>query len=193
MRLALVVSCMVATVASAAPNKHEHGTLVILIDRSGSMQGNRLDAAKAAMNAAASALDPTDDIEIVAFDSDAMVFVRLEPAAKVDKRNIDRLQAGGGTDYLPALELAHQSLAKLKGKKHVVLLSDGEAPADGLVERIHQMRESGITLSAIGIGDADRELLKTLADAGDGRVYMADDLSVLTKLFVQEALTALPR
>jgi len=122
-----------------------------------------------------------------------MVFVGLEPAAKVDKRSIDRLQAGGGTDYVPALELAQQTLAKLKGKKHVVLLSDGEAPSDGLVERIHQMRESGITLSTIGIGDADRKLLTTMADAGNGRVYMADDLSLLTKLFVQDVATALPR
>ena len=73
----------------------------------------------------------------------------------------------------------------------MVFLSDGEAPTDGLVELLHDMHDAGITLSAVGVAGADRNLLNLMADAGDGRVYYVEDLKVLPKLFATEVATFL--
>jgi Mg-chelatase subunit ChlD len=198
MRRAIACSWFIAmtAVAIAAPAKkpHEHGTFVVLLDRSGSMQGPRWEFAKEATKAAIAALDPSDDVAVITFDSEAMIVVKVQPAGKFAPQTLAKLQAGGGTNYLPALELAHKTLAKLKGKKHVVLLTDGQAPSDGIAERLEKMHDDAITLTTIGIGDgADRNLLMQMADAGNGRLWMVDDPSSLPKIFVKEVETALPR
>jgi Ca-activated chloride channel family protein len=190
----LLLVALVSTAVAAPKKKHEHGTLVILIDRSGSMQGARLDAAKDATKAAVGALDPSDDVAVIAFDSLAFKLAPLGAASKLDPRDIDRITAGGGTNIRPALALAYHVLGGVKGKKHVVLLSDGEAPTDGLVELLEKMsHDEDITVSTIGIGDADRSLLQMIQEAGGGRLYMVDDLGALPKVFMKEVAIALPR
>jgi uncharacterized membrane protein/uncharacterized protein YegL len=163
--------------------------LCLVIDRSGSMQGSKLEAAKESARVTAEVLSPNDMIAVVAFDSEAQIFVRPQRAANRTRisAEISRLQSGGGTNILPGLREAFEILQGINAKvKHVIVLSDGEAPYDGIVDTVQDMRASRITVSAVGVSGADRNLLSIIADNGDGRLYMVEDIGALPKIFMKE-------
>jgi Mg-chelatase subunit ChlD len=167
--------------------------IVLVVDRSGSMSGPKLAAAKESARATAEVLAASDQISVVAFDNQPKTIVRLQRASNRLRISTDigRLTAGGGTNIRPALQEAHQILQGTNAKvKHVIVLSDGQAPYDGIAELCQEMRSSRITVSAVGIGDADRNLLNIIADNGDGRLYMTDDLAALPRIFMKETTEA---
>jgi uncharacterized membrane protein len=163
--------------------------IVLVIDRSGSMSGPKIEMAKESARATAEVLEPDDLISVVAFDNQPYTVVRLQRASNRLRISTDiaRLQPGGGTNILPALQEAYQVLAPVNAKvKHVILLSDGQAGYEGIAEVCREMRANRITVSAVGIGDADRNLLQLVAENGEGRFYLAEDASELPKIFVKE-------
>ncbi len=167
--------------------------LVLVIDRSGSMQGPKLEAAKESARVTAEVLSPNDIIAVFAFDSDSSMYVRPQRASNRMRisAEISRLQSGGGTNIYPGLHDAYEALQGINAKvKHVILLSDGEAPSDGLSELVSDMRSARITVSAVGVDGADRNLLSMITDAGDGRLYMVDDIGALPKIFMKETMEA---
>jgi Ca-activated chloride channel family protein len=167
--------------------------LVLVVDRSGSMQGPKLEAAKESARVTVEVLSPRDLVSVVVFDNDPMTLVRLQKAANRSRisSDISRLQSGGGTNIFPALREAYEILQGANAKvKHVILLSDGEAPYDGIADLVSEMRDSRITVSAVGIGTADRNLLNMIADGGGGRLYMTDDLGALPRIFMKETTEA---
>src|SRR5262245_59403727 len=118
--------------------------LVLVIDRSGSMQGPKLEAAKESARVTAEVLSPND---MIAVDSEAQVYVRPTRASNRMRisNDIARLQSDGGTNIFPGLKEAFEILQGLNAKvKHVILLSDGEAPTDGIAELVGDMRASRI-------------------------------------------------
>ncbi|HEY5948102.1 MAG TPA: VWA domain-containing protein [Kofleriaceae bacterium] len=167
--------------------------LVLVIDRSGSMQGPKLEAAKESARVTAEVLSPNDIIAVVAFDSEAAVYVRPTRASSKMRisNDISRLQSGGGTNIFPGLKEAFEILQSTNAKvKHVILLSDGEAPTDGIAELVGDMRASRITVSAVGVQGADRNMLAMIADNGEGRLYMVEDIGSLPKIFMKETQEA---
>jgi Mg-chelatase subunit ChlD len=167
--------------------------LVLVIDRSGSMQGQKLEAAKDSARASAEVLSPNDYIAVVAFDSEATVLVRPTRASNKTRisADISRLQAGGGTNIYPGLKEAFDILQQINAKvKHVILMTDGEAPLDGLAELVQDMRASRITVSCVGVQGADRNMLNMIAENGEGRVWMVDDIGSMPKIFMQETQEA---
>jgi Mg-chelatase subunit ChlD len=167
--------------------------LVLVIDRSGSMQGPKLEAAKESARVTTEVLSPNDYISVVAFDSEAMVLVRPQRAANRMRisAEISRLTSGGGTNIYPGLKEAYDILQGINAKvKHVIVMTDGEAPHDGIVELIGDMRSSRITVSSVGVQGADRNLLAMIADAGEGRLYMVEDIGALPKIFMKETQEA---
>ena len=186
---------VVASTAIGAPKKHEQAAVVLLLDRSGSMQGPKLDAAKAAALAAVDALDPVDQIAIISFDSDASVLVPLQRASnkKQIAKAIAKLESGGGTWIMPALKEADAALKDLRlSHKHVILVTDGESPND-VKDVLEEMSEHHITISAIGVQSADRNLLTVISEAGNGRLYMVDDVQALPKVFARDIEDSLGR
>jgi Ca-activated chloride channel homolog len=163
--------------------------IVLVIDRSGSMQGPKLEAAKESARVTAEVLSPNDYIAVVAFDSEAQVFVRPQRAANKMRisSEISRLNSGGGTNIFPGLKEAYEILQGINAKvKHVILMTDGEAPSDGIAELVQDMRSARITVSCVGVQGADRNLLSMIADAGEGRLYMVEDIGALPKIFMKE-------
>ena len=72
----------------------------------------------------------------------------------------------------------------------MICLSDGHTePADhaGLTQ---QMVDSGITVSTVALGDADRNLLATIAEIGRGRYYETNDPANVPQIFTKETMQA---
>ena len=165
--------------------------LVLVIDKSGSMSSeDRLDLVKEAARATASTLDPTDEIGVIAFDSRPITLVRLQPAANRIRiaGDIRRLTAGGGTNALPALRESYLQLAGSKALvKHVILLSDGQSPENGVSALITDMRDADITVSAVGVGaGAGKDFLARVAERGRGRYYFSQDGTDVPRIFSRE-------
>ncbi|MBI5609076.1 MAG: VWA domain-containing protein [Deltaproteobacteria bacterium] len=164
--------------------------LMLAVDRSGSMAGPKIELAKAAALATAKALAPDDLIGVVAFDSESRLAVRLQRAGNSYRieSDIGKLTASGGTHIYPALDMAYQQLSSAQAKiKHVLLMTDGQAPRAGIDALVRQMRRGNITVSAVGVGgDVDRNLLESIADRGGGRAYFTDRPENLPRIFVRE-------
>jgi len=163
--------------------------LVLVLDRSGSMQGPKLEAAKESARVTAEALSPNDYIAVVAFDSESQVYVRPQRAANRMRisADISRLQSGGGTNIYPGLKDAFEILQGINAKvKHVILMTDGEAPSDGITDLVQDMRAARITVSCVGVQGADRGLLQTITENGDGHLYMVEDIGELPRIFMKD-------
>jgi Ca-activated chloride channel family protein len=164
--------------------------MVLVIDRSGSMSGLPMEMAKQAAKATADTLSSDDLLEVIAFDSSPTRVVRMT-AAKHRARiqtDIARIQAGGGTEIFSALDAAYQSLTVTRARrKHVILLTDGQAPEGGIRDLVQAMAAEGITLTSVGLGAGiDEKLLRMIADLGGGRLYKVADPQQLPRVFTRE-------
>ena len=167
--------------------------LALVIDRSGSMNGQKLELAKEAAKATAELLSGDDYISVVGFDTRPERIVRMQSAGNRLRilRDIGRLRAWGGTAIFPALDMAYQDLAVTRARvKHVILLTDGQAPERGITELVQVMRAEGITVSTVGLGsDVNRELLQSIASLGGGRSYLTNDPHNVPRIFMRETTT----
>ena len=168
--------------------------LVLVIDKSGSMTGAKIQLAKRAAIATADAINPRDQIGVVGFDGQSRVILELTPASDRAsiKGHIAGMDAGGGTFLYPALEDAHnQLMASNARRKHVIVLSDGQTQGFGYEELVQVLAVDGISVSTVGIGDgADMRLMEAIALAGGGRAYFTDDFYSIPQIFTREALRA---
>ncbi len=164
--------------------------MVLVIDRSGSMTGLPIEMAKAACKATVSTLQGDDLIEVVAFDSTPVRYVKMGPARYRSRieNDILRIQAGGGTEIFPALDMAYQDISVVQArKKHVILLTDGRAPSQGIKDLVQAMIAENITVTTVGLGDGvDADLLRMIADTGGGRYHAVPDPNSLPKIFTRE-------
>jgi uncharacterized membrane protein len=168
--------------------------MVLVIDKSGSMGGVKMEMAKDAAKAAVELLGPKDKVGVIAFEGDFWWICEVQPASNrgqiMDK--ISAIEAGGGTVMGPPMEAAYEALVGTPAKlKHVVVLTDGVSePAD--FEGIAQnMAQSKITCSTVAVGDdCDFKLLAEIARIGNGRYYQAEDPSNVPQIFAKETVTA---
>ncbi|HEY3357624.1 MAG TPA: VWA domain-containing protein [Polyangia bacterium] len=164
--------------------------LALVIDRSGSMTGPKIELAKEAARATAEMLGRADLIGVVAFDAQAQVIVRLQRAVNRARilGDIQRIVAGGGTAFIPPLREAFDMLRGAHAKvKHVILLSDGQARYEGIGEMCDEMLRGGITISTVGVGQgADKTLLRMMASRGGGRFYFTEEAENIPRLFTKE-------
>lgn len=164
--------------------------MALVIDRSGSMSGLPLEMAKAAARATADTLAGDDLLEVIAFDSQPTRIVRMTPAkhrARI-QNDIARIAPGGGTEIFSALDAAYQSLTAARAKrKHVIVLTDGQAPSGGIHDLGQTMAGEGITISTVGLGSGvDEALLRGLSDVAGGRFYRVMDAQSLPRIFTRE-------
>lgn len=164
--------------------------MALVIDRSGSMTGLPMEMAKKAAKATLDVLASDDVLEVIAFDSQPHRYVKFQPARNRSRiRNqISRIQPGGGTDIFPALDAAYNDLTVTEArKKHVILLTDGKAPTNGIRDLATAMLAEGITVTTVGLGgDVDENLLKMIADVGGGRFHAAPEPNSLPRIFTKE-------
>jgi Ca-activated chloride channel family protein len=164
--------------------------MALIIDRSGSMTGLPMEMAKAACVATLTALQPDDMLEVIAFDSSPTRYVKLQPARYRSRiqTDVERIQPGGGTEIFPALDMGYQDLSVVRARrKHVILLTDGQAGQQGIRELVQAMVASSITVTTVGLGEGvNQELLRSIADTGGGRFHNVPDPNSLPKIFTRE-------
>jgi Ca-activated chloride channel family protein len=181
---------LVEVEAPPATNKpgRDPVNLAFVLDRSGSMSGQKLELAKRAVETAVDRLLPTDRFSIVCYDDRIDVVVDGTTASQEAKTNaIDRLRsidARGSTDLgggwlRGAEQVALGQLAQ--GVNRVLLLTDGLAnvgitdPAE-LATHAAELRARGVTTTTFGVGeDFDEALLQSMADAGGGHFYFIEN------------------
>ncbi|MES1173747.1 MAG: VWA domain-containing protein [Myxococcales bacterium] len=164
--------------------------MVLAIDRSGSMTGLPMEMAKAACKATLSTLQGDDLLEVIAFDSTPVRYVKMQPSryrARI-QNDIQRIQPGGGTEIFSSLDMAYQDLSVVQArKKHVILLTDGQAPTQGIKDLVQAMLSESITVTTVGLGEgANQDLLRMIADTGGGRFHSVPDPNSLPKIFTRE-------
>ena len=168
--------------------------LIIVLDKSYSMVGPKLELSKEAAKAALDLLDPTHSFGLITFDDTPYVTVPLQLAIEKPRMNdfISRIIAGSQTNIYPALETAFQALADSEAEvRHIILLSDGKTYADDYEELVSLMSDSDITVSSVAVGqEADRELLANIAAWGKGRAYFIQDAERVPRIFIQETQIA---
>ncbi|HEX2987827.1 MAG TPA: VWA domain-containing protein, partial [Chloroflexota bacterium] len=189
-------------VSSEPPASKQRGNmaLILLIDKSGSMDDSSNGVTKIAMarEAAIQAtkeLKPDDQIAVIAFDTDPQWIV---PPQKVGNNlnsiedRISSLDSSGGTDIYTALQTAFTTMQGLQATtKHITLLTDGQSWKGPYQQLMQQMQQARVTLSTIGVGgDADKDWLSELATLGQGRFYFTERFTDIPKIVFREVNAA---
>ena len=167
--------------------------MVLVIDRSGSMDGDPLEMAKSAARSAVELLGHRDQVAVLAFDDQTYVISEMQSASNKGRISdeIARLESGGGTNMYPAMEMSFEILNSTSAKlKHVIMLTDGVSNAGDFEGMAQQMLSAKMTVSTVALGGAATELLETIARIGKGRYYLAEDASQVPQIFAKETVTA---
>lgn len=167
------------------------GALMLVIDKSSSMAGEKMNMCRAAAVEAVKVLSRRDYLGVTAFDSAAQPVVRM---AKVHNREsvllrIERLAASGGTNLAPAMSDGMQALRSVEAAaKHMIILTDGQTADGNYTQMATAMARSGITVTTEGLGpDADVRLLGDIARRGGGKFYRAVSPRAIPRIFMREA------
>lgn len=170
--------------ALAGDTARAPATVQVVLDRSGSMGGERLGAAKQALVRLVDRLDPADRFGVVAFDDEVRIVVPAGDLLDKDvaRRAIADVHGGGLTNLSGGLLRGLQEARRVAGDggATLLLLSDGHANAgetdpDRLAAVATGARDRGITTSTVGIGmDYDELLLAQLARGGQGNHVFAE-------------------
>lgn len=165
--------------------------VVIVLDRSGSMNGWLMVAARRAAARIIDSLTPDDRFGIIAFDDRNDHFDRRNGLCHANNfykmraaEFLSKVDARGGTQMQPALRegLSYFNQAANRDP-HVILLTDGDVGNDSSLIRSAQ---TGIRISTIGIGYAAREgLLNRIAETSGGICSLIPNESDLEQELVE--------
>lgn len=175
--------------------------LAFALDRSGSMNGaNKIELVKQAVKAAVSQLRDTDRAALVVFDDFIETPHYLTPLDRDHRRHLDAATASifarGSTDLAGGWMESARQLQKEPGAsnriRRTLLLTDGLAnqgitnPTQ-LAKMATELREGGVTTSAIGVGHGfDEILLSNMSEAGGGNFQYIADAAELEAFFSEE-------
>ena len=171
--------------------------IAIVLDKSGSMQGEKLYHAKEAAIMALSRLNTNDIVSIVSYDSRVSVVV---PATKVSNttqisRAIHRIQANGNTALFAGVSKGANELRKfldLNKVNRVILLSDGLANVgpstpNELGKLGLSLAKEGMSVTTIGLGlGYNEDLMTQLAGFSDGNHAFVENAEDLASVFQYE-------
>jgi len=171
--------------------------VVLVLDNSGSMRRSVMgssrsqqDIANEGAALAVLSLDSRDLVGVVVFNHESWELVSLGPNvdAQETARKVRGIRPGGGTNIPPALRLALNRLRGVNADlKHVILLTDGISENQHQIPGIaQQMRDEGIRLTTIGVGDdIDSRSLYEAAEIGGGRYFPVLDPATLPRVFLR--------
>jgi Ca-activated chloride channel homolog len=198
-RIAVAVSMSAAQAPLAAAEPEQAVDLAIVLDRSGSMQGEKLAAARRAVQQLIGRLGPADRLALVVYSDEVRVIV---PLTRVDENRrawmsaaIEQVTADGNTNLGGGLQQGIDLLSGSQGDgrlRKVILISDGLAN-QGVTDPAALGRMAAVAtgqqlaVSTVGVGlDFNELLMTTIADRGTGRYYFLQDPKVFAQVFEKE-------
>jgi len=174
-----------------------HTNVYLVVDVSGSMEGDKLSNAQDALRVFMQEVKGDQErVGLIAFSTRATEVVPLAELAQNRQplnATIDRLEAGGDTALLDAVDLAYARLQALQDAERinaVVVMTDGRENNSRirigtLIKRLMNGNETGVPVVVFTIGygdDADERTLRALAEAGGGQYYEGD-LETIRRLY----------
>ena len=174
--------------------------LALVLDRSGSMQGAKIEKARQAACVAVDQLADEDFLSLVIFDNETDVLLPPERVGGSRHREelksaIDRIRPGGGTALHAGVTVGARQIRKNLDKERVnrvILLSDGIANVgpsrtSDLTRLGRELRGEGIAVTTIGLGDDyNEDLMTALAEASSANYYYVKDAEKLPGIFAEE-------
>ncbi len=196
-------SHLVVTISASDSTRGERAPidLAFALDRSGSMGGERkLELVKQAVLAAVQQLNPTDRVSLVTYDDEVQVLHRLTPVDTAHRARLERvtrrIEVGGMTNlsggWLEACRQLSADDSDTTRVRRALLLTDGLANV-GITEprelnmHARELRDRGISTSAIGVGEGfDEILLSSMVESGGGNFQYIAHAAELEAFFSDE-------
>ena len=172
--------------------------LSLVVDRSGSMSGDKLKYAKQAMDFVIDQLGSEDYLSMVQYNSDVQVLQTSEMVQ--DKRalhqKVDKIRDGGSTNLCGGMQEGYVQVRSTKKQGYinrVLLLSDGNVTA-GIsdpkqITKIaeNQFKENGVAISTFGVGsDYNENLMTDISEAGGANYYFIGTPDQIPTIFAKE-------
>jgi Ca-activated chloride channel family protein len=193
----VVVKIDLSAIADRQKHRRTPLNLAVVLDKSGSMTGAKLEKAKQAALQLVDRLTSKDVFSLVVYSDEARVLV---PAQKVEdrealKEKIAGIEAGGSTALYAGVKTGARQIQEYFSSKRinrVILLSDGLAnvgpsSTSDLRRLGHELAESGVSVTTIGVGDDyNEDLMAGLAEASDANYYYVQDTERLPEIFAKE-------
>jgi Ca-activated chloride channel homolog len=184
-------------VSLSSTKEREPVNVAIVIDKSGSMSGRKLQQAKRAAIMALGLLERHDTISIITYSSRVDVLVpstHLDNRAMIERR-IEEIFAGGSTALHAGVKEGGEQLLRYLDREHVnrlILLSDGlanvgpKSPSE-LARLGYKLVEKGISVTTLGLGMGyNEDLMTRLANVTDGNHAFVETADELEKFFALE-------
>lgn len=172
------------------PQTPEGICVALIIDKSSSMEGRKIELARLSASGVVDHLRPSDSIGVLIFDNSFQWAVPMRRA--VDKAQIKRLISGispdGGTQIAPALTEAYRHVVLSNAAtKHIVLLTDGISEEGDSIELAKEALAHQVTISTVGLGqDVNRSYLEKVAAASGGRSYFLNEPQGLEQILLKD-------
>jgi Ca-activated chloride channel homolog len=173
--------------------------LVVVLDRSGSMEGQKLNDARTAVIRLMERLTPRDRLAVITYSDEVQIVSSLVPMNTTNLENLTqtvrRIYAGGSTNLGGGLEPGIAMLLHADGpqrQRKVILISDGLAnrgviAPGALGAMAANGTEHNVAVSTVGVGyDFNEVLMTTIADHGSGNYYFLEDPQSFAKVFEKE-------
>lgn len=164
--------------------RYQHGglSLVYCIDASGSMRGDKINAAKrAGLMLSFKALKDNNKVAILGFSSQVDSLIPLTKNFKQIIQVISRLKPKGQTSLAIAIEKSVEILTGEKSAKHIILITDamptaGRKPAQDALTAVARARDDGITTSIVGVrlSQEAAKLAQQITAIGSGRLFVVN-------------------
>jgi Ca-activated chloride channel family protein len=197
----LVLDVVGRTLADTESEQRQPLNLALVIDRSGSMHGLPLQAAKQAAAGVVEMLGRDDLLTVICFDSRVDTVVQslaMDEAGRTQALDrIVHIRPGGTTDLEAGWLRGAECVAEKMGpegtmRNHVVLLSDGmanqgETDPKVLGEYAEGLQARGILSTTVGIGNGySPEILQAIAEYGGGRMHDAEHPDEIVEVVTAE-------
>ena len=179
--------------AKLAPPRSPEGTCVVLIvDKSSSMEGKKMELARLASIGVVENLRLIDQVGVLIFDNSFQWAIPIRKAE--DRQLMKRLIAGitpdGGTQIAPALAEAYRKIVPVHATfKHIVLLTDGISEEGDSLALSKEANSQKVTISTVGLGqDVNRAYLEKIALTAKGKAYFLTDPSGLEQILLRDVM-----
>ncbi|MDB4898021.1 MAG: hypothetical protein JWN15_4283 [Firmicutes bacterium] len=171
--------------------------LAAVVDRSGSMDGPKLEHTKQALRFLVDQVADRDRLAIITYDDQVQTLLPSQSLTHKDalKAQLACIESGGSTNLSGGLATGMQQITPHAGPdqlSRVLLMTDGLANVgvtdpETLVGWVRTWRQRGLALSALGVGDDfNEDLLVAMAEAGGGSFHYIADPDQIPAIFAQE-------